>query len=49
MSLINITNIKRDFVLGNEIINVLKGIDLNINKGEYVALMEWHQVLENQH
>lgn len=39
MSLIKITNIKRDFQLGNEIINVLKGIDLNINKGEYVALM----------
>lgn len=39
MSLIKITNIKRDFVLGSEIINVLKGIDLNINKGEYVALM----------
>jgi len=39
MSLINITNIKRDFQLGSEIINVLKGIDLNINKGEYVALM----------
>lgn len=38
-SLINITNIKRDFVLGSEIINVLKGIDLQINKGEYVALM----------
>jgi putative ABC transport system ATP-binding protein len=37
--LINITNIKRDFVLGTEIINVLKGIDLQINKGEYVALM----------
>ena len=37
--LINITNIKRDFVLGSEIINVLKGIDLQINKGEYVALM----------
>lgn len=37
--LIDITNIKRDFVLGNEIINVLKGIDLQINKGEYVALM----------
>jgi ABC-type multidrug transport system ATPase subunit len=33
-----ITNIKRDFVLGNEIVYVLKGIDL-INKGEYVALM----------
>ncbi|MFC6097986.1 ABC transporter ATP-binding protein [Flavobacterium qiangtangense] len=39
MSLIKITNIKRDFQLGNEVINVLKGIDLNINKGEYVALM----------
>jgi putative ABC transport system ATP-binding protein len=38
-SLIQIKNIKRDFVLGTEIINVLKGIDLNINKGEYVALM----------
>lgn len=37
--LIKITNIKRDFVLGNEIIYVLKGIDLEINKGEYVALM----------
>ena len=37
--LINISNIKRDFALGNETINVLKGIDLQINKGEYVALM----------
>ncbi|MCZ8090927.1 ABC transporter ATP-binding protein [Flavobacterium sp.] len=37
--LINIKQIKRDFQLGNETINVLKGIDLQINKGEYVALM----------
>ena len=37
--LINITKLKRDFQLGNETINVLKGIDLQINKGEYVALM----------
>lgn len=37
--LIDITQIKRDFQLGSEIINVLKGIDLQINKGEYVALM----------
>lgn len=37
--LIKITKIKRDFVLGNEIVYVLKGIDLEINKGEYVALM----------
>jgi putative ABC transport system ATP-binding protein len=38
-ALIDIKNIKRDFQLGNETINVLKGIDLQINKGEYVALM----------
>lgn len=37
--LIKITNIKRDFILGNETVYVLKGIDLQINKGEYVALM----------
>jgi putative ABC transport system ATP-binding protein len=37
--LIQISNIKRDFVLGNEIVYVLKGINLQINKGEYVALM----------
>ncbi len=37
--LIDIKQIKRDFQLGNETINVLKGIDLQINKGEYVALM----------
>ncbi len=37
--LIKITNITRDFILGNEIVYVLKGIDLEINKGEYVALM----------
>jgi putative ABC transport system ATP-binding protein len=37
--LIKISQIKRDFVLGDEIVYVLKGIDLEINKGEYVALM----------
>jgi putative ABC transport system ATP-binding protein len=37
--IIEIKNIKRDFALGSETIHVLKGIDLNINKGEYVALM----------
>ncbi len=37
--LIKITNIKRDFALGSETVRVLKGIDLEINKGEYVALM----------
>ncbi|KGO90188.1 ABC transporter ATP-binding protein [Flavobacterium suncheonense] len=37
--IINIKGITRDFPLGNEIVYVLKGIDLQINKGEYVALM----------
>ena len=37
--LIKISDIKRNFVLGEEIVYVLKGIDLEINKGEYVALM----------
>ena len=37
--LINIKKLNRDYQLGNETINVLKGIDLQINKGEYVALM----------
>ena len=38
-ALIKITDIKRDFILGNETVYVLKGINLQINKGEYVALM----------
>lgn len=37
--LIKITQIKRNFTLGSETIYVLKGIDLEIKKGEYVALM----------
>ncbi len=37
--IIQIKNIKRDFALGSETVYVLKGIDLTINKGEYVALM----------
>ena len=36
---IKIRDIKRDFPLGQEIVKVLKGIDLDIEKGEYVALM----------
>lgn len=36
---IKIRNITRDFPLGNDVVKVLKGIDLDINKGEYVALM----------
>ena len=37
--IIDIKGITRDFQLGTETVNVLKGIDLLINKGEYVALM----------
>lgn len=36
---IEIKQITRDFPLGNEVVKVLKGIDLNINRGEYVAIM----------
>lgn len=39
MNLLEIRDIKRDFRLGSEILHVLKGISLNIEKGEYVALM----------
>ena len=38
-SVIKIRGIRRDFPLGNEVVKVLKGIDLDIEKGEYVALM----------
>lgn len=38
-TLIKITDLKRNFVLGEEIVYVLKGINLEIRKGEYVALM----------
>ena len=38
-TIIDIKNIKRDFALGAETVHVLKGVDLQINKGEYVALM----------
>lgn len=36
---IKIRGIIRNFPLGNEVVKVLKGIDLDINRGEYVALM----------
>ncbi|WP_373056938.1 ABC transporter ATP-binding protein [Zunongwangia sp. H14] len=36
---IEIKNITRDFPLGQEVVKVLKGIDLEIERGEYVAFM----------
>lgn len=38
-NLIKIRGIIRDFRLGSETVHVLKGIDLDIEKGEYVAFM----------
>jgi len=38
-SIISLKGITRDFYLGNQVVKVLKGIDLEIAKGEYVALM----------
>lgn len=38
-NIIEIRNIIRDFKLGQETVHVLKGIDLNIEEGEYVAIM----------
>lgn len=37
--IIDIKDIKRDFKLGSEIVKVLKGVNLQIEKGDYVALM----------
>jgi putative ABC transport system ATP-binding protein len=38
-SIISLKGITRDFMLGSQIVKVLKGIDLEIEKGDYVALM----------
>ena len=37
--IINLSNIIRNFPLGTDVVKVLKGISLEIKKGEYVALM----------
>lgn len=37
--IIQLENIKKDYYLGKEPVTVLKGIDLQINPNEYVALM----------
>jgi putative ABC transport system ATP-binding protein len=38
-NVIKMRNIIRDFKLGQETVHVLKGIDLDIERGEYVAIM----------
>jgi putative ABC transport system ATP-binding protein len=39
MAIIELQNIQRHFKMGNEVVKALRGIDLTIDKGEYVALM----------
>ena len=39
MSLIDIKNLSKRYRMGEEIVEALKGVDLTINKNEYVALM----------
>jgi putative ABC transport system ATP-binding protein len=39
MSIIRLEGITRNFQMGDEVLNVLKGINLEVEKGEYVALM----------
>lgn len=37
--IIHLEHIKKNYYLGKQVVEVLKGISLEINKGEYVALM----------
>lgn len=39
MNIIQLEGLTRNFLMGTEVLKVLKGIDLNIQQGEYVALM----------
>lgn len=39
MNIIELNNIQRHFKMGQEVVKALRGIDLEIQKGEYVALM----------
>jgi putative ABC transport system ATP-binding protein len=38
-ALIQTSNLKRHFRVGKQVVEALRGIDIQINKGEYVALM----------
>lgn len=39
MSIIRTENLKRSFEMGTQTIEALKGIDLNVNAGEFIAIM----------
>ncbi|MDH6354449.1 putative ABC transport system ATP-binding protein [Dysgonomonas sp. PH5-45] len=37
--IIRVENLKRDFVVGEEIVHALRGLDFTINEGEFVTIM----------
>ena len=37
--MIEVANLKKSYILGTQELEVLKGINFTINKGEYVAIM----------
>lgn len=39
MSIIKIEDIRRNFVVGSEIVHALRGVSFDINKGEFVSIM----------
>jgi len=39
MAVIELRNLQRHFKMGNEVVKALRGIDLDVEKGEYIALM----------
>ena len=39
MSIIKIEDIRRDFVVGSEIVHALRGVSFDIHKGEFVSIM----------
>ena len=38
-AIIRIKELKREFTVGSEVVRALKGVDISINKNEYVAMM----------
>jgi putative ABC transport system ATP-binding protein len=39
MNIIEISNISKEYIMGSQLISALKDVSLNVQKGEYVALM----------
>jgi putative ABC transport system ATP-binding protein len=37
--IIQVTGLKKDFYVGDIVVHALKGVDLNVNEGEFVAIM----------